>query len=304
MKFTSLQYLPIPEKTITKKNMFFDLFHLYCVIHRIMLLNLLNLFSLIIALFKKIYSMNDELDDLRHCKGMEDSLNSTNLLNDTITGNGTIDLKFHSDVIFSDGMMSTTTPSYAEATAVYGILHAAINDLFPNIIPNVAKIATAFSKNAQNATKKCITVPVNCSNPKNTTKSVLTSLLALNFATTILPEINSQLNGMDSTTVTAYTDFDIFSSTSTSSATGSTYFDELSTNYTDNDTMIDDPNSTYSIDSSTTILPFNGVMETDYEATTPYYEYDYGGKFLFWLSDKRVSRNLNFYVEHCALLSF
>lgn len=238
-------------------------------ISRIMLLNLLNLFSLIIALFKKIETINKELDDLRNCRGK----NPTNFL----TTNETFDLTTSHDLSFPG---STTSAPIAEATAVYGILHAAINDLFPNILPKMATIAaTAFGgKNVEQA-KKCISVPVNCSKTSmksTTTKSLLTSLLAMNFATTILPEITSQLNGMDfsSTTTSTYPDWDFFYN--------STIFD-------DNETTVEDENGLYSNMGSTTTFPFDGVMRYDYKSTTPtpFYSEDYytddsnvGGKFV------------------------
>lgn len=229
-----------------------------------MLLNLLNLFSLIIALFKKIEKINQELDDLRNCRGQT----STNpfLTNETTQLPG---LSYPS---------STAGAPIAEATAIYGILHAAINDLFPNILPKVATIAaTTFGQNVKHA-KKCISVPVNCSKPstKSTTTKLLTSLLAANFATTILPEINSQLNTMEfSSTTTMYTDADLFYN--------STMFNETM----DNDTVLyENENGVYSMDGSTTALPFSGVMEYDYEAATPTPLYDYydvdsndGGEF-------------------------
>lgn len=233
-----------------------------------MLLNLLNLFSLIIALFKKIETINKELDDLRNCRGK----NSANFLtaNDT-KSNG---------LSFS----GTTAAPIAEATAIYGILHAAINDLFPNILPKVATIAaTAFGKNVKYA-KKCISVPVNCSRTSTkgaTTKTLLTSLLAMNFATTILPEISSQLNGMEfsSTTTSSYTDMDFYYN--------STIFDEM----TDNETAATDSNGIYSMDGSTAAaFPFNRVLKYDYDAATPtplyeYYDEDSNdvGEFLLML---------------------
>lgn len=225
-----------------------------------MLLNLLNLFSLIIALFKKIEKINQELDDLRNCRGQ----NSTNHL----TANETTDLIQLHDPSYAS---STTSAPIAEATAIYGILHAAINDLFPNILPKVATIAaTALGKNVRHA-KKCISVPVNCtktSMKSTTTKSLLASLLATNFATTIMPEITSQLNTMEfsSTTTSTYTDLDFYYNT--------TIFNET----IDDETVVTENESgIHSMDGGTTSLPFNDVMKHDYEAaapTTPSYEYD------------------------------
>lgn len=233
-----------------------------------MLLNLLNLFSLIIALFKKIYSMNDELDDLRHCKGTAENMtNATSARNGLIGSSGMNDLHLH-DLSF--GGSSTAAP-FSEATAIYGILHAAINDLFPNIIPKVATLAAAFNKNVNNA-KKCIPVPVNCSKSsmKSTTKALIPLLVTMNFTTTILPEITNQLNSVD---FGSTTEMDLFSST------GSTFFYDTSpTNYFDNDTMMEDENSTYSMGSTTPLTKVD-----DYKATTPTPEddnYVYDGKFV------------------------
>lgn len=255
-----------------------------------MLLNLLNLFSLIIALFKKIETINKELDDLRNCRGK----NSANFL----TSNETSDLTKSNGLSFP-GSGSTTTAPIAEATAIYGILHAAINDLFPNVLPKVATIAaTAFGQNVKYA-KKCISVPLNCSKSSTkgtTTKTLLTSLLAMNFATTILPEISSQLNGMElsssSTTTLPYTDMDFYYN--------STSFDEL----TDNETTATDTNGMNSM-GSTAAFPFNHVQKYDYDAATPtplyeYYDEDSNdvGEFLLMI--------LFFfcYFYHCALPFF
>lgn len=242
-----------------------------------MLLNLLNLFSLIIALFKKIETINKELDDLRNCRGK----NSANFL----TAHHATELAKSNGLSFPGSSSSTTaTAPIAEATAIYGILHAAINDLFPNVLPKVATIAaTAFGKNVQYA-KKCISVPVNCSKTSmigTTTKSLLTTLLAMNFATTILPEISSQLNGMEfgssSTTTSMYTDMDFYYN--------HTIFDET----TDNETTA--TNAMYSM-GSTAAFPFNRVIKHDYEAATPtpLYDSDYYdevsndvGKFFVWM---------------------
>lgn len=212
--------------------------------------------------------MNDELDVLRHCKGTTENITimATGVSNDTIAN----DMKFH-EFSLSD---SNPTASFAEATAIHGILETAINDLFPNILTT---IATGFAKNVQNV-KKCISVPINCSKStmKTTTKALIPLLITMNFTTTILPEITNQLNSVDFGSTTLSPDFDIFSSPS------STFFYETSSTNFDNDTIFEDENSTYSM-SSTTISTKADV----YEATTPKPDFDdiddddyhYGGKF-------------------------
>lgn len=239
------------------------------IFSRIMLLNLLNLFSLIIALFKKIYSMNDELDDLRHCKGMvENVTNATGVSND----NGMHDLQLH-DLSFGG---SSTTATFTEATAIYGIFTSAITDLVPNISTVWSAFATAFDKNVGNG-KKCIPTLVNCSKStiKSTTKALLPLLATMNFTATILPEITNQWNSVDlsSTAISPYTDMDIYSSS------GSTFlYDTSPTNYFDNDTnMMGDENSTYSMGSTT-----SSTKVDDFKATTSIPEYNeyYDGEFV------------------------
>lgn len=226
-----------------------------------MLLNLLNLFSLIIALFKKIEKINRDLEDVQNCTGPYSTKPPS--------ANEITDLTQLHGLSFSNG--TTTAAPIAEATAIYGILHAAVNDLFPNILPTVATIAaTTFGKNVKHA-KKCISVPVNCSKTsikRTTATSILTSLMAVNFATTILPEITSQLNTMDysSTTTSTYTDMDFVYNI--------TIFDETIDNETE---LSENANGLYSMDGGrTTAFPFNDVMKYNYEATTPTSLYEDG----------------------------
>lgn len=240
------------------------------LIFRIMLLNLLNLFSLIIALFKKIYSMNQELDKLRHCndeKGLLALNDSTTLLPNAAT------------TIATDINLLATT-------SIYGIVHAATSELFPNILPKLRTIATTMAmattkltENVENITQ-CVQVVVNCSKiSKSTTKSVMTSFLALNFTTTILPEIMNQLNGTEfnSTTISPWDmDSDIFHSSQM-------YFDfdfDNNTEYNASTTV--DANDVYPTGSSTTTsFSLDGIVDGNYETTTLHsdeYEYndDYG----------------------------
>lgn len=209
-----------------------------------MLLNLLNSCSLIVALFTKIKNINGNLKAMRSCNTSDPAKS--------------YDLPFPGN--------TTTTAPIAEATAIYGILHAAINDLFPNILPKVATTAaTVIGTNIKYA-KRCVPVPVNCSKTSTkstTTSSLLTTLIATSFATTILPEINSQLSTMEysSTTTSTYTDMDF------------NYISTVFDGTTDNENVVTDANSIYPMD-STTALPFDAVMNYDYEATTPTPHYD------------------------------
>lgn len=241
----------------------------FCFVSRIMLLNLLNLFSLIIALFKKIYSMNKELDLMRRC-GEEEGLH----LNESTTLMPNISTT-----------MATDTNLLATTASIYAIVHTATSELFPTLIPQLTTMATAlFTGNVKNLTE-CVQIVVNCSKiSKGTTKSVMTSFLALNFTSTILPEIINQLNGTEfnSTTISPWDmDSDIFHSGNLSKI----YFDVYDDNGADLNataTTTIDAIDVYPV-SSTMSVPLDDIANGDYETTTSHsddYEYDDYGKFV------------------------
>lgn len=225
---------------------------------RIMLLNLLNLFSLIFAMFTKINSINNRLDVMRrHCGPDKNGIHTnqtSHLLNGTALAPG-----YHYG---SDATLSTTSLFTATATA--------IGELVPTeAISTLATMAkNAFTENLKGVTQ-CVDVRVNCS-------TMVTSLLALNFTTSIYPEIMKQLNV--STTISSW-DSDIFSSSSLST------FDMYDENTTDYNSTTIYTSSAYPMGSTTTIIPFDDRLNDDYETTTPssdddYGEYDDSSKFI------------------------
>lgn len=232
-----------------------------------MLLNLLNLFSLIIALFKKINKMNGKLDELRQCH--EDELTTTTA---ATTGMSTI---------FSSS--PTNDPSgIVEATTIFTIIHAATSDLFPNLIPKLTTIATTtLSENVKNVTQ-CARVLVDCSKTTTITpKTMFTTLLALNFTSTILPEIRYQSTG--GSTVSSYTDYYDFTTENISFATFSTnmYDNRSTTDYFDNVTAAPDGNGEYTMH-TTTKFPYDSMttVKSDYETADFEDSYDYQGKLV------------------------
>lgn len=226
-----------------------------------MLLNLLNLFSLIIALFKKIYKMNERLDELRQCHG-DQLLTTTN-----------------PSTFFSTS--PTDSNGIVEATTIFSIIHAATSDLFPTIIPKLTTMATTtLNENVKNVSQCTRIFLVNCSKISNiTTKSVLTTILALNFTSTILPEIRYQSTG--GSTVSSYTDYDfttdIFPSADFNFTTNM-YDNRSSSDYFDNVTDAPDVNGGYPID-TTTRFPYDSIitMKSDYDTTEDFDQYDYLG---------------------------
>lgn len=166
-----------------------------------MMLNLLNLFSLIIALFTKINSMNKQLDVLR-CKTQDEF---------TRTSNATAEF------------LSTTVSS---------MFQKATSDLLP-LSSIISMTTTMFSENIEKVTE-CGRILVNCSKvSKNMTKSMITSVLALNFSTTIFPEIvshlqSTEISGTYPTDIMniKITDFNMFE-TSTENINGTTTVTEL-----------------------------------------------------------------------------
>lgn len=186
-----------------------------------MLLNLLNLFSLIIALFKKIYSMNQQLDILRHCGIQEKGLKHANATAKYLT---------------------TTVPS---------IFQKATNELWPSLSDLSTMATTMFTDNLESTTKKCRSVLVNCSKITKTTTMV--SALAFSSTTTMLPEMT--LNG---TEINGTTFFEPTMDYFNLSTTDFDYYDDNSTESVYNTTV--DLNSLFTM-TTTTELPFETTTE-------------------------------------------
>lgn len=158
-----------------------------------MLLNLLNLFSLIIALFKKIYLMNEELERLRQCPSNEMSVMNT--------------------TIFPYRTTTDDSSFYSEAATFYSIFQTATSDLFTNFLPEITTSTILTQTIAP-----CYRILVNCSNlSKNFTTKMVTSLLLLNFTSTIFPEIMLQSStttaDVFNTTIYPTSEFDVFNTT-------------------------------------------------------------------------------------------
>ncbi|XP_031618475.1 uncharacterized protein LOC116337754 isoform X2 [Contarinia nasturtii] len=209
---------------------------------RIMLLNLLNLFSLIFAMFKKIDTINKKLDDMRNdC-----------MPNKTGTDGTTMIPSFATDI--------TTTATLFTSTA------KAIVELVPtDLIAELTTIAkNAFSDNGKSVTK-CVEVVVNCSTiSKNTVTSLVTTLLMVNFTTTVLPEIMKQLNSTEFGSTNPNWDSSIYASSSYST------FDENTTDADYNFTTYSSSGSVFPLDSSTMSILFK---DNDFETTTSSSDY-------------------------------
>lgn len=143
-----------------------------------MLLNLLNLFSLIIALFKKIYLMNMELERLRQCPSREDpTINAT-----------------------MQSFTTDDTTDYTDITAYYTTMfQTATSDLFSDFF---ATSTTEASAAVAASAASCHRVLVACTKPANIAQAMMTTMLLLNFKTTVLPEIAQQTKMTDAFTST------------------------------------------------------------------------------------------------------
>lgn len=221
-----------------------------------MLLNLLNLFSLIIALFKKIYSMNQQLDVLRHCGSQEKGLRIANA---------------------TTKYLATTVPS---------IFQTATSELF-----SFSTMSTVFTENLETTTKNCHDIAISCSKfLKSKTKSMILTTMAINFSSTILPEITSQLNGNEINGTTFFPTMDYMNGSTTID------FDLYAENSTERNytTMTVDLSSMYPM-TSTTELPFESF--TNNEATIEDDDYNYDGDYPSGESDsqrvRRSDRNSN-----------
>lgn len=197
-----------------------------------MLLNLLNLFSLVFALFKKIYLMNQELERLRQCPSHDIISNETTTHPYSPTNDFTTsDFTTSDDFGFSD-----------EITAIF----SAASELFTTV---VAETTAAISDNNKSFTQTCYKEWI-CSNvTKNVVAPTIATLFYLNFSTTILPEIVQQMN---------------VSSYEYSSMMPTTFF-EFNTTFDSYENMTADTNETEFLAYSTTIANnFTDVDDGDY----------------------------------------
>lgn len=230
-----------------------------------MLLNLLNLFSLIFAMFTKINSINNRLDLMRRCESDKIPLH-TNHTSVFLNGTTTSMPDYH-----------RSTDTTASTASIFAIATTALSELYPTeAISSLATMAkNVFTENFTGVTQ-CVDVVVNCSST-----TMVTSLLALNFTTSIYPEIMKQLNV--STTISSW-DSDIYSSSSSLST-----FDMYDENTTDYNASTIYTSSAYPMDGSSsttkTTISFDVNLNDDYEVTTPSTddyadEYDDSSKFV------------------------
>lgn len=249
------------KRNAKKSNIFYVSFFFYLdfrfstKINRIMALNLLNLYSLIFALFDKVGSMNKIMDEMRISENVALAISALN--GSDTTANTT-------DMTTLDATATTITDS---AKFVVSSVANAVADLSPTGLDSIwdsMMTTTALPPN-------CRQVEVNCTKPSPTAmfnKSMVTSLAFL--TTTILPEILTRLNVTSSPST-----YDYFDSNSSSSNMT-----------TMNDTLYDwwDGNSSTPINFNSTAMGFENFTEgndietiwTTTEAVKPQYDEEDG----------------------------
>lgn len=176
--------------------------------------------------------MNQKLDEFRQCPPHRDTLS---LLNDTTTTIST----------FSSSNNENGSDDFA--TIASTLITTTTSELIINLLSDTTPmmVSTDFFSNC------CVKV-VNCSR-NVTAKSMIPLLLAMNFTTMVLPEIWQQMNGINGTMTTPFTEFDFYlnDTITTEAYNMSEYM---------NDTFM---STTNAIDNLTTLNALD-----DYEATT------------------------------------
>lgn len=200
-----------------------------------MLLNLLVLYTFIIALFKKIDNF-----------AKREPVVATSILPSNISTTPF-------DSTFTTTMDSVTFP-------IVGSMENAITDAVGSLVQGTAAIFTETvpdltSMLSTNVTY-CYQVAVNCSKASQFNRTMVTSLFFLNFTTTILPKLSSHLNDTN--------DFSMSSSPSSTMAYTDETFDWMDYNTTSTD---------YDYNSSTTMTAtaidfFNDSTTDAYDTTT------------------------------------
>lgn len=160
-------------------------------------------------MFTKIKSINQTLEQVKnYCTDDFAQISSGNM---TIDPSTTTEF----DPITSNNLFSSTTKAIGE------LVPTAITSTLTAIAKNV------FVNDAKNVATQCVDIVVNCSTilSKSMNASLFTTLFAVNFTTTVLPEIMKQYNDTEfNNGTTLYReDSDIFSNTTFSS------FDENNT---------------------------------------------------------------------------
>lgn len=208
-----------------------------------MLLNLLVLYTFIIALFKKIDNFAKR-EDSPQSGAVAASILPLNI----------------STTSFDPGDLTFTTEMDFVSLPINDSMENAITDAFGSFVQGTAAI---FSETVSDLTAMlstnvtyCYQVAVNCSKPSQFNRSMVTSLFFLNFTTTILPELWPHLNVTN--------DFSMSSSPSSTMAYTNETLDWMDYNTTATD---------YDYNSSTKMTAlsfdfFNGSTTTEYDSTT------------------------------------
>lgn len=172
--------------------------------------------------------MNMELERLRQCPSKEESVMNSTMQSYTTTDDSS---------------------SYMDAVGFYNIFQTATSELFTNFLASTTPASTLLL----DSVPACQRVLVNCTKPASVTSALVTSMLLLNFTSTIFPEIvqQSKINNFSSAT---------FSSTAEYDATNATeWYEQNFTNPYETTTEVSVGNST----------------EFDFVSTPDdYYEYD------------------------------
>lgn len=241
-----------------------------------MLLNLLVLYTFIIALFKKI-------DNFAKPE------NSTESLPTLFPNIATTPLVF-SDLTFMTGMdfLSTETDDDSIENGTMDAFGALIESTTAIISEIVPELTAMLYTNLPS----CIQVAVNCSKPSQFNRTMVTTLFMLNFTATILPHLNVKNNfstSMSSPSTTAYTNetFDYnntFTDSYDNSSTTSAFdlFNYSTTDVYEKTTATDES----AMNNNTDLSELNYDQETTTAAVTDY-EYEYEDD---WSSSKRRRR--------------
>lgn len=249
-----------------------------------MLLNLLVLYTFIIALFKKI-------DNFAKREGHPHFATTT--LSPNIS---TTPFDLDDPTAFTTEMdLASLSPDESVENAIVDTFRALIQGTAAVISETVPELTTMLSTNLT----YCYQVAVNCSKPSSRfNRTMVTSLFFLNFTTTILPELWPHLNVTNDFTMSsssassaatmAYTDetFDWFdynttaeydfnsSSSTTMTSTSIDFFNYSTTDAYDTTTI--DGDSTTITDANLSDLDYD--LETKTTKTVDEYEYEYDGE--------------------------
>lgn len=198
--------------------------------------------------------MNMELERLRQCPSKEESIMNSTMQSYTTTDDSS---------------------AYMDAVGFYNIFQTATSDLFTNFLAATTPPSTLLL----DSVPSCQRILVNCTKPTSVTSALITSLLLLNFTSTIFPQIQQQtkINNFSTAIFSSTVEYDADNATEWYEQNFTNRYEittEMSIgNSTDFD-FVSPPDDYYEYDENSNSSEQTRFQRDVNNPNYPYYEYD------------------------------